>query len=268
MICYFMQKSPVEMEKKKKKKEKKREISSAENFTQVFQAYSDQSDAEENEPRMGSAMRKRTFEHAQDMQIHIILHVREVTSGPLLSIETFCSIRWFWQRTAKALIRMHGCVEALNNVSCFLYFIYLFFFISSAPHVYLAKIFSRRHIGFFFPIFPENRILNFIQIGDNLYEMSNPVFLKKRKKKKKKEKKKKHHQFVADRISKRVVKVKQMFPGIMLYGAIVSLLLKQFFRHTPLFPTSLWALFCTALLSWAANMYLAKRLRIYICSNR
>ena len=59
--------------KKKKKKEKKREISSAENFTQVFQAYSDQSDAEENEPRMGSAMRKRTFEHAQDMQIHIIM---------------------------------------------------------------------------------------------------------------------------------------------------------------------------------------------------
>ena len=32
--------------------------------------------------------------------------MRKVSSGPLLSIDTFSSIQWFWQRTAKALIRL------------------------------------------------------------------------------------------------------------------------------------------------------------------
>ena len=32
--------------------------------------------------------------------------MRKVSSGPLLSIDTFYSIQWFWQRTAKTLIRL------------------------------------------------------------------------------------------------------------------------------------------------------------------
>ena len=36
---------------------------------------------------------KCTFEHAQNVQIHIILHMRKVSSGRLLSIDTLCSIQ-------------------------------------------------------------------------------------------------------------------------------------------------------------------------------
>ena len=46
----------------------------------------------------------------------------------------------------------------------------------------LGKIFSRRHFEIFFLFFPENRIWHFMQIvslGDNLHEMSNPVFWEK-----------------------------------------------------------------------------------------
>ena len=37
--------------------------------------------------------------------------MREVPSGRLLSVDTFCSVQWFWQRTAKALIRLRGCAS-------------------------------------------------------------------------------------------------------------------------------------------------------------
>ena len=43
----------------------------------------------------------------------------------------------------------------------------------------LGKIFGRGHIEIFFLIFPENRFRHFMQIvsnGDNLHEMSNPVY--------------------------------------------------------------------------------------------
>ena len=43
----------------------------------------------------------------------------------------------------------------------------------------LGKIFSRRHFEMFFLFFPENRIRHFMQTvsnGDNLHEMSNPIF--------------------------------------------------------------------------------------------
>ena len=43
----------------------------------------------------------------------------------------------------------------------------------------LGKIFSRQHFEIFFLFFPKNRIWHLIQtvfIGDNLHEMSNPVF--------------------------------------------------------------------------------------------
>ena len=56
----------------------------------------------------------------------------------------------------------------------------------------LDKIFSRRHIEIIFLFFPENQIWQFMQvvsIGDNLHEMSNPVFWEK------------YHQFVVSWIS-------------------------------------------------------------------
>ena len=40
------------------------------------------------------------------MRIHIILRRRNDLSGLLLSIHTFYSMQWFWQRTAKTLIRL------------------------------------------------------------------------------------------------------------------------------------------------------------------
>ena len=56
----------------------------------------------------GSRQAKSVF-HAQNMRIHIILRMRKISSGSLLSIDTFYSIQWFWKRTAKVLIRLHGC---------------------------------------------------------------------------------------------------------------------------------------------------------------
>ena len=44
--------------------------------------------------KMGSVKRKSTFEHAQNAQIQIILRMRKVSAGPVLSIRTFCSIQW------------------------------------------------------------------------------------------------------------------------------------------------------------------------------
>ena len=53
--------------------------------------------------------RKSAFEHAQNVRIHINMHMRKLSSGHLLSIETFYSIQWFCLQTAKALIRLRGC---------------------------------------------------------------------------------------------------------------------------------------------------------------
>ena len=36
------------------------------------------------------------FKHAQNVQIHIILRKRKVSSGPLLSTDTFDVIKYFW----------------------------------------------------------------------------------------------------------------------------------------------------------------------------
>ena len=58
---------------------------------------------------MGRVKRKSAFKHAQNVRIHIILHMRRVSSGHLLSIETFYSNQWFYKLTIKALIRLRGC---------------------------------------------------------------------------------------------------------------------------------------------------------------
>ena len=44
---------------------------------------------------LGRAKRKRAFEHAQNAQIQIILCMRKVSSGPLLSIRIFWNNQWF-----------------------------------------------------------------------------------------------------------------------------------------------------------------------------
>ena len=41
---------------------------------------------------MGSVKQKSAFEHAQNARIHIILRMRKVSSGHMVSIETVCSI--------------------------------------------------------------------------------------------------------------------------------------------------------------------------------
>ena len=52
---------------------------------------------------MGHIERKSVLEHIQDVQIQIILHMHKVSSRPLLSIHTFCSIQSFYQQTGRAL---------------------------------------------------------------------------------------------------------------------------------------------------------------------
>ena len=44
---------------------------------------------------MRRVKRKDALEHAQNAQIQIILRMLKVSSGPLLSINTFCTIQWF-----------------------------------------------------------------------------------------------------------------------------------------------------------------------------
>ena len=50
----------------------------------------------------------KSIKSTKSSYIHIILHMRKVSSGHLLSIETFFSIQWFSLRTAKALIRLRA----------------------------------------------------------------------------------------------------------------------------------------------------------------
>ena len=43
---------------------------------------------------MALVNRKSVFEHVQNAQIQIILHMHKVSSGPLLYIHAFCSIQY------------------------------------------------------------------------------------------------------------------------------------------------------------------------------
>ena len=45
---------------------------------------------------MGRVKRKNAFDNAHNEWIHIILHMRKASPGPLLFIETFYSIQWFF----------------------------------------------------------------------------------------------------------------------------------------------------------------------------
>ena len=59
---------------------------------------------------LGPVKRKSSFEHAQNVWIHIIMHSCAVSFGHLLSTGTrFYSIQRFCLRTEKALIRLCGC---------------------------------------------------------------------------------------------------------------------------------------------------------------
>ena len=58
----------------------------------------------------GTRHAKKSFERAQKVQIHDILHMRKASSRPQLIISAFCSSQWFWKRTANALIRLRWCV--------------------------------------------------------------------------------------------------------------------------------------------------------------
>ena len=53
--------------------------------------------------------RKRSFEHAQNVRIRIIMHMRKVSSWHLLFNDTFQSVQWFHSQTANVLIRLRGC---------------------------------------------------------------------------------------------------------------------------------------------------------------
>ena len=59
--------------------------------------------------KMGLIKRRRVYEHAQNAQIHAILHMRKVSSGHLLSSEIVYSIQLFSLQTSKTLIRLCGC---------------------------------------------------------------------------------------------------------------------------------------------------------------
>ena len=74
---------------------------------------------------MGRVKRKSVFKHALNAQIQIVLRMRKVLSGPLLSTHTFFSSQWFCYRTVKALIAVHICLKnwrqfAWHIKSCFL----------------------------------------------------------------------------------------------------------------------------------------------------
>ena len=58
---------------------------------------------------MGPVKQKSAFEHAQHVRIHIILHMRKVSSGRMISIKNINSIQWLCLRTAKSLIRLREC---------------------------------------------------------------------------------------------------------------------------------------------------------------
>ena len=64
---------------------------------------------------MGHVKRKSAFEHAQNVRIHIILHMCKVSSGHLLPIEPFCRIQWFCSRTAMTQSRLCVCLLSAHD---------------------------------------------------------------------------------------------------------------------------------------------------------
>ena len=57
---------------------------------------------------MGHIKQENISLHMQNVWTHRILHMLEMSSKHLLSTEKFCCIKWFYLRTAKALIRLGG----------------------------------------------------------------------------------------------------------------------------------------------------------------
>ena len=49
----------------------------------------------QNSAPIGHVKQKSALEHARNAQIQNILCMHKVSSGPLLSIHTFCCIQWF-----------------------------------------------------------------------------------------------------------------------------------------------------------------------------
>ena len=68
----------------------------------------DEQSCSEEIGKLGRVKRRISFKHAQNAQIWIILRMCNVSFGPFLLIHTFCSIQCVFQRTVKALIRLHG----------------------------------------------------------------------------------------------------------------------------------------------------------------
>ena len=71
-------------------------------FSSIFFFWDDKPKAymnrEEHHSRqfyMGRVKQKSVFKHAQNVWIYIILHMHEVSSEYLLSMETFYSMQWF-----------------------------------------------------------------------------------------------------------------------------------------------------------------------------
>ena len=83
---------------------------------------------------MSRIKEKNALEHAQNALIQIILRMCKVSYGLLLSIHTFCSFQWFCLRTAKALIRLRGCMQRLITKTC------LYNFDPLKPHFYIVKL--------------------------------------------------------------------------------------------------------------------------------
>ena len=59
--------------------------------------------------KWAASSEKSASKYVQKVRIHIILHMRKVSSGPLLSIHTLCSIQCFCWWTVKTVIRLRGC---------------------------------------------------------------------------------------------------------------------------------------------------------------
>ena len=58
---------------------------------------------------MGRAKWKSVFEHAQNAQIQIHPMHAQSFVWHLLPIGTFYSVQWFFEQTAKTLIKLHRC---------------------------------------------------------------------------------------------------------------------------------------------------------------
>ena len=60
-------------------------------------------------PAFGPCQAKTCLQTSEkNEQIQIILHLHKVSSGPLLSIHTFCRTQQLYSWTVKSLIRLHG----------------------------------------------------------------------------------------------------------------------------------------------------------------